>query len=435
MGQFESSIYNKILEGTFDSTILKTCNLVSQLSINVDSKVYLFMDEDKREKYTLKHIENYKQFFSEETLALIKEISHPSIAPILDVITDGDHLYVVKKYIEGPTLDEILIQDRVLLDSDTNYIMTEIAKILKYLHGRDRLIHRDIKPSNLVFTKEGQIILIDLMSIRSFKESQSGDTVYIGTSKYAAPEQFGYSQTDERTDIYNLGATIKLILGDYKGDSKEKEIVEKCLSFNPKDRYQSIDALMDALDASRLVKKTKSKTRTYLSLISKVVMCLALITLGLFAWNLNKENYGLSQDYESLESAHSDLLIQLDEGKGYSMEGNVHYRNVLIMPHEWVHIVGAYEDPIYDDTEAVLGLNRRINAYGPSLANNMQWLEMTADVFIYSTYNPYQYLPSEIKALIDMETFNGIQADESIKLDYFSDSEKHMKILIVNPPL
>lgn len=321
MGQFESSIYNKILEGTFDSTILKTCNLVSQLSINIDSKVYLFMDEDKREKYTLKHIENYKQFFSEETLALIKEISHPSIAPILDVITDGDHLYVVKKYIEGVTLDEILIQDRVLLDSDINYIMTEIAKILKYLHGRDRLIHRDIKPSNLVFTKEGQIILIDLMSIRSFKESQSGDTVYIGTSKYAAPEQFGYSQTDERTDIYNLGATIKLILGDYKGDSKEKEIVEKCLAFNPKDRYQSIDALMDALEASRQVKKTKSKTRTYLSLISKVVMCLALITLGLFAWNLNKENYGLTQDYENLESKHSDLLIQLEEGKGYSMGG------------------------------------------------------------------------------------------------------------------
>ena len=330
MGKFESSIYNKILEGTFDSTILKTCNLVSRLSINIDSKVYLFMDEDKNEKYTLKHIENYKQFFSDETLALIKEISHPSIAPIMDMIIDGDHLYVVKKYIEGITLDNILMQERVLLDSDINYIMTEIAQILQYLHVKDRLIHRDIKPSNLVFTKEGKIILIDLMSIRSFKESQSDDTVYIGTSKYAAPEQFGYSQTDERTDIYNLGAPIKLILGDYKEDSREKEIVEKCIAFNPKDRYQSIDDLMDALKASRPVRKAASKTRTSLSFISKVVLCLALVISGFYAWNLNKENHGLSQDYESLESAHSDLIIQLDEGKG----ANLHYRGVLIMPHE-----------------------------------------------------------------------------------------------------
>lgn len=407
-------------KGVFDETILGTCNLLEDLSISVESKVFLLEDPDTKEKYTLKQIKNYRQFFTEETLDIVKNISHESIAKIEDLLIVDDDLYIIKKYIEGTTLDRLFMQKEIILESDLYYIMIKIGKILKYLHSYNRLIHRDIKPSNLVFTPEGNLILIDLMSIRQVKENQSSDTVYIGSSDYAAPEQFGYSQTDERTDIYNLGASIKSLFKDYTSSASLQVIIDRCLSFNPDDRYQTVDELLQVLER----KNPKEEKNSYKKLISlgKYIVFASLIVLCLYTFTLKRAYDQLNEDY-SILSARSELINNQD----------VYYRGLLIRPDDWVHIVGQGDDPLYEETEETLGLSRRISAYGPYYANDMKWLEMTADVYIYSTYNPYDSLPLEIQTLIDRKTFNGMASGESVKLDYYSDNKKHLKILIVNP--
>lgn len=415
MNNFTNSIYDKVSSGVFDATRLSSCNLISQISISIESNVYLFADESTNEKFTLKQVKNYHGYYTDETLNIIKGIAHPSIAEIVDIIREKDDLYIIKRYVEGVTLDELRIQRKILLDSDINFIMIKIATILEYLHGYNRLIHRDIKPSNLIFTPDGEIVLIDLMSIRSVKENQSQDTVYIGTSKYAAPEQFGYSQTDERTDVYNLGATMKSLLVDYNTNCKQKGIIEKCLSFDPKDRYQSIRELLDALEKIDEVKEEQKKPFKWILILSFILIA-----------SLAGYSFILSQSNERLKQENAAGVLPTKE---------VFYRNMSIMPEDWVHVVGSSDDPIYNETEEALGSSRRITAYGSSYASNMTWLEMTADVFIYSTYNPYDDLPGGIKALIDRETFNSIKSGDAVKLDYYSDSKKHMKILIVNPNL
>lgn len=420
MSEFENSIYSKFTEGFFDKTILKTCNLINHLSLSVESKVYLFEDNLTKEKYTLKHVKDYKQFFTNETIDMIKNVSHPSIAEIIDIIIESDDLYIIKRYIDGVTLDELSVQRKVLIDSDIHYFMVKISKILKYLHSFNRLIHRDIKPANLVFTSSGDLVLIDLMSIRSIKEDQSSDTVYIGTSKYAAPEQFGYSQTDERTDIYNLGATMKMLQMDYSNNLQLDQIINKCLSFNPDDRYQNMDALLKNLEdiTSHTV---PSKKKPFLK---HAILLVCLITISIYCVFLNLKNNDMKNKYSNLQETYNDLFIEDDD---------IYYRGIVIKSNDWVHIVATGDGHLYSETEKVFGLSRRINAYGSSLAGDMKWIEMTADVFIYSTYNPYKDLPKEIKDLIDESTYMTMKPGESIKLDYYSDSNKLVKVVIVYP--
>ena len=115
---------------------------------------------------------------------------------------------------------------------------------LKELHEHN-IIHRDIKPSNLIL-QSGKIRLIDFDAARIFKEGKAEDTKLLGTKGYAPPEQYGSGQTDQRSDIYSLGVTMKNLLGsNCKGHLKK--ILDKCTAYDPKNRFQNVDELKTAL--------------------------------------------------------------------------------------------------------------------------------------------------------------------------------------------
>lgn len=113
-------------------------------------------------------------------------------------------------YVEGRTLKAIVDERGAQPQEDVVNWAIQLCSVLDYLHTRKpAIIYRDLKPGNIMLRPDGRIVLIDFGTAREYKTGQEEDTISLGTKGYAAPEQYGGDgQTDARTDIYNLGATI-----------------------------------------------------------------------------------------------------------------------------------------------------------------------------------------------------------------------------------
>ncbi len=148
---------------------------------------------------------------------LLVDLSHPHLPRIYDQFAQERRWYLVMDFIEGQTLEELLTTTNQRLPVEkVLQIAIELCRVLDYLHTRQPpIIFRDLKPSNIMLTPDEHLYLIDFGIARHFKPGQSKDTTAFGTLGYAAPEQFGKSQTTPRTDIYSLGATLHhLITGN-----------------------------------------------------------------------------------------------------------------------------------------------------------------------------------------------------------------------------
>ncbi len=155
--------------------------------------------------------------FRREAL-LLAGLTHPNLPRIYEQFTDTGRTYLVMDFIEGETLEEHLDGLRgkkIQLDKMFD-IALQLCSVLDYLHTRNpAIIFRDLKPANIMLTNGGHVYLIDFGIARHFKPGQSKDTTALGSSGYAAPEQYGKTQTTPRADIYSLGATLhQLITGD-----------------------------------------------------------------------------------------------------------------------------------------------------------------------------------------------------------------------------
>lgn len=175
----------------------------------------------------------------------LKNLDSPYIPRIFRLMEDGDKLFVVEEYISGQTLAEILKYENTFDEESAAQILQQLCECLKALHAQ-KIIHRDIKPSNIMLTRDNVIRLIDFSISRIEKEGSPTDTEFLGTRGYAPPEQYGFGQTDARSDIYSLGVTIKRLVGnDYEGWLTP--IINRCTVFDPANRYQSAEDLLDDL--------------------------------------------------------------------------------------------------------------------------------------------------------------------------------------------
>lgn len=161
----------------------------------------------------------------------------------------GEDLLIVEEYVDGENLKEHLRKQ--LNDNEKLELALQLCEAVKVLHSMvPPVIHRDIKPSNILITGKGILKLIDFDASRQYKNlSTEEDTRLLGTRGYAAPEQFGYAQTDVRSDIYSMGIVFhEMKMAEHTKTKKQWEkIIEKCTSFDPKNRFQSVQELEDEI--------------------------------------------------------------------------------------------------------------------------------------------------------------------------------------------
>lgn len=178
---------------------------------------------------------------------LLKDLNSPHVPKIYRLFEREGKLIVVEEHIDGQTLEEFLIY-RTVNEALAEKILLQLCDALKELHAK-KIIHRDLKPSNIMLTEKNFVKLTDFGIARIFKPESSADTELMGTRGYAPPEQFGlfdFGQTDRRSDIYALGVTIKILLGEGYG-GRLKKILEKCTALEPAQRFQSVEELRAAV--------------------------------------------------------------------------------------------------------------------------------------------------------------------------------------------
>ena len=249
--------------------------ILSEIGHGGMSVVYLAINERANKTWAIKDVRKdgtadfstVHQGLVAET-EMLKKLNHPHLPSIIDVIDREDSFLIVMDYIEGKSLESLLKHGGA---QDPNRVIEwakQLCDVLGYLHSRTPpIIYRDMKPANVMLKPDGNVMLIDFGTAREYKQASVEDTTCLGTRGYAAPEQFGgHGQTDARTDIYCLGATIyHLVTGQspceppyeikplgywipsLAGSGLEK-LVAKCTRQNPAERYQSCAELMYALE-------------------------------------------------------------------------------------------------------------------------------------------------------------------------------------------
>lgn len=158
---------------------------------------------------------------------------------------------VLEEFLNGKTLEEYVRLNGPISEDESRHILVELCRILVPLHQRG-IIHRDIKPANIILTPNGSLYLIDFDAARRYSVAEESDTVLLGTKGYAAPEQYGYAQTDCRSDIYALGVTVnRLITGCTPSEKLASgplgPILRKCTQLDPSDRYFNCGEILAAL--------------------------------------------------------------------------------------------------------------------------------------------------------------------------------------------
>lgn len=212
--------------------------------------------------FLVKHIENQQIFIkkilpatSESIYRTLMDIKVPGVPVVYSVINDVDKIVVIEEFINGITISDYLEQNGTFSEKDALTIVRSLCEILQNLHNATPpIIHRDIKPSNIIIDSNLNTTLIDFDASKTFDKGKNKDTVLMGTAAFAAPEQFGYAQSDARTDIYALGVLLNIMLtnqfpNDKLYNGRLSSVISKCISIDPADRYQQVNALMSALNS------------------------------------------------------------------------------------------------------------------------------------------------------------------------------------------
>lgn len=173
----------------------------------------------------------------------------PHLPQIMEAAEQDGQTAVLEEYVQGDTLAELLMGAR-LTEREARQVTMQLCQALHVLHSMGA-VHRDVKPENVIL-RGSDAVLIDFDAARIYKDESESDTQVLGTTGFAAPEQYGIFQSDERADIFSLGVLLNIMLTG-KHPSREMaagkmgRIVRKCTMIAPEQRYQSARALMEVL--------------------------------------------------------------------------------------------------------------------------------------------------------------------------------------------
>lgn len=237
---------------------------------------------------------------------ILAKINSSFIPKIYEVFFGTDTI-VIEEYVEGKTIKQLLEENHNFTKKEINYIFSSLINSIDILH-KNNIIHRDIKPENIIVKENGQAILIDYSIARIYSDKHNGDTELLGTVGYAAPEQFGFSQTDYRSDIYALGMTVKDFTNKKNLPWQLINVIKHCCEFDPSRRFQTIPQLKRKLQIKKIIRN-----------ISIVLIIFAFFVSILTFFFNHRKNILDSKSYieESVETtadkSNTDSLLPVQE--------------------------------------------------------------------------------------------------------------------------
>ena len=228
----------------------------------------------------------------DKEIDLLFSLKHPHIPSFLLSFQERGNYYFVMEFVPGQSLDKMLEKNKgPLNEEDVIKWMMQVCEALSYIHSfNPPIILRDLKPGNVMVTPSGDVQLIDFGIARRFDPNKRTNTENLGTISYASPEHLGsltspgqrrspqnpgkLVQTDARSDIYSLGATMYHLLTNYEPDPIQtpatgsiraknprlrivrvgntvvcpvEQVIIKAMQQNPDQRFQNAEAMRTAL--------------------------------------------------------------------------------------------------------------------------------------------------------------------------------------------
>ena len=273
----------------------------------------------------------------------LRQANYPGIPRFYGQYQNQQMICIVREYIEGETLSD-LIAERDLPLSGILDILIRLCDILSLLHGHTPpVIHRDIKPENIIVRPDHSIALIDFDISRLQKKHAVTDTVFFGTRGYAPPEQYGFSQSDARSDIYAFGVLTRfLVTGSIRPsphvhmDDSLQRVIDRCTAFSPEERYDSIDQVRQALLKIRQDRKPlRLKNLIPLLLVLIVALCAGFCAGRYTDWFRSQPKFLFAEPL--IERA---VRLQLQKE-----QGNLTEEDLAAVRRIYIYGSEAYGDP------------------------------------------------------------------------------------------
>lgn len=259
---------NKIWNDYLPEDMQEHWTVYECLKESEDSSTFLVKETATGILCVLKWGRNRQTEFLRNEMEIMEKMADRKLSGIpktYRIFEENGEVYLVREYIEGMSLAQMVLQKGGISEAEICRISRKICQTAEqFQNPNEPMIHRDIKPENIVVTPGGEVVFIDFGTMRSYKKDGSRDTFVVGTRGTAAPEQYGYTQTDQRTDVYAIGQTMLYMvsesyemnqLSECAVSRRMKKIIEKACSFEPDKRYG------DAAQLRRAVEKCQANNR------------------------------------------------------------------------------------------------------------------------------------------------------------------------------
>ena len=268
--------------------------------------------------------------YDKEVYRWLKDHHDRHIPAVHSFWEEEGRLIVLEEYIQGDTLSDAINKGN-LSDTEKKRIIIGVCDALIFLHSAPSpIIHRDIKASNIMISTDGVVKLVDYDAAKTYHKGKKVDTTLIGTVGAAAPEQFGFAQSDVRTDIYSLGVLIREL---FPRDPRYSKIIAKATQMEPNLRYQSVQEMKAVINGAGHAKKSRNddigtSNINRVALFFVAIACLLAVPIAIIMSGQGSGSIPASQinneNIDDTEASNSDRPIldqeSYDQEKAPSVE-------------------------------------------------------------------------------------------------------------------
>ncbi|MBQ8073417.1 MAG: protein kinase [Clostridia bacterium] len=319
-------------ETEYPTALTEAYELMERMSASPGTETLLARRRDTGEKVTVKCFLAENPLFDHSEPETLRNLNVPPLPGFVGEYRNESMRCVLRQYVEGESLADRAAGER-LTEARVREIGIQLCEELRALHSTEPpVIHRDVKPQNIILREDGIPVLIDFGIARVCSEKKT-DTLILGTHGFAPPEQYGFSRTDARSDLYSLGMVLHWLL---HGDTEQpqgavtplEKVILRMTAFDPQRRFASAAQAKKALERTEPAQRRRRLFRW----AAAAALVTAVIVLGV-TWFLRKQEERAAFA-EPLMAEAARLNLGLAEGEALSRSRLAEVRGIYIMANQ-----------------------------------------------------------------------------------------------------